>query len=263
MKNICYDVNLYNHDSCYQIRLNDRTIVNDLINIGLIKNKTYDQTKEDIDKLWSSIPEEYIPDFIRGLFDGDGWISFYIQKRGVNESCELCFCARNEHIVDLLNKWIYDNINYKCTKYISHNVWYTRIRDIKKIIVLGKILFKNFKYPYGHPKKAIPYLKHIGGIYKISDFGDPLFKVTIPTDINETDIDEIYKFIEHASNIENIYRKECKRNKEFNELFDCMDVEFNITLSKNDIECIYEKSINDRIHIQVNNLLDDFLLYFI
>ena len=89
-------------NNCTHLQFGSNDIVDDLVSIGIIPNKTYDQSSEDIDKLWNSIPEEYKPDFIRGLIDGDGWVRYFIQKRGVNESCNIGFCSHNQHIVDIL-----------------------------------------------------------------------------------------------------------------------------------------------------------------
>lgn len=47
-------------------------IFDDLKNIGIIENKTWDM---DIAKVISNIPNEYYKDFFRGYFDGDGSVS--------------------------------------------------------------------------------------------------------------------------------------------------------------------------------------------
>jgi len=57
------------HKSC-KIAIYSKTIKEDLINIGIVPNKTKEGIFIDVEK----IPEEYFYDFIRGLIDGDGSI---------------------------------------------------------------------------------------------------------------------------------------------------------------------------------------------
>ena len=202
MSNICKDVKSYKNSSCNKVGFSDKDLVDNLKSIGIIKNKTYNQTDEDVDRLWNYIPSEYLQDFIRGLIDGDGWISFFVQSRGVNESSEFGFCARNEHIVDLLNNWIFEKVGYTCKKYISNGVWYTRIRDYKTVIKIGKILFEHFEYPCSHPEKAIKYIKRLNESYNIGSFGDELFTISTPVYLDLNDPENVYNFLHKISDIE-------------------------------------------------------------
>ena len=55
----------------YTLTINRKSMVEDLENLGISENKSL--TVE-----MPNVPEEYMPDFIRGVIDGDGWV----QDRG-------------------------------------------------------------------------------------------------------------------------------------------------------------------------------------
>lgn len=67
--------------SAQQLQIGSKNIVNDLINIGIVPNKTKLQTIENTEALWMSIPDEFKNSFIRGMIDGDGWVKYYVQKK--------------------------------------------------------------------------------------------------------------------------------------------------------------------------------------
>jgi intein/homing endonuclease len=50
-------------------RINNKSLYNKLLEIGLTPNKS-------LTLQWPKIPKEYYRDFVRGFFDGDGSISF-------------------------------------------------------------------------------------------------------------------------------------------------------------------------------------------
>ena len=190
-------------NNCTHLQFGSNDIVDDLVSIGIIPNKTYDQSSEDIDKLWNSIPEEYKPDFIRGLIDGDGWVRYFIQKRGVNESCNIGFCSHNQHIVDILIDYIDKKYSYKCTKQYDGSTFRFNISDYNKSIEIGKDLYKHFKYPFGHPKKAATWIKRIGDTYPYASYKDLKFQMVIPA----FDLSPIEKFtyLSTLDNIEDTY----------------------------------------------------------
>ena len=55
----------------YSIDISRKVIVDDLRKLGVVEGKTHIMTFPDV-------PDEYLPHFIRGVVDGDGWI----QERG-------------------------------------------------------------------------------------------------------------------------------------------------------------------------------------
>ena len=55
----------------YRISINSKILIENIINIGIIPNKTYNT---QIECLLDSVPSEFYKDFVRGYFDGDGHI---------------------------------------------------------------------------------------------------------------------------------------------------------------------------------------------
>lgn len=252
--NITCNVNMINHDSCYKVDISCKNITQKLIEIGIVENKTYNQTNKDIDALFLSIPECYKSDFLRGLIDGDGWVSFYVQKRGVNESGEIGFCARSEFIIDKINEIISKTINYNPHKYQSHNIWYTRIRDINKAIEFGKYLFQNFKYPFGHPKKSIKYINHLNNNFQNSEYGDPNFEITLPIDFYNFSPEDRFSFYTEISKEEYSYKSQ---KDKFN-IQNNMNVEFNLIVDLSNI--FLNKHENDiNVHQKQYNAIIDII----
>lgn len=201
--NIC----VYDDKNCKQLMIGSKTIVNDLINLGIVPNKTRVQTDDNIISLWNSIPDNFKGDFIRGCIDGDGYVRFFIQKRGVNESCNIGFCSIKEILIDKIIDFIYDKFNYKCGKYKCKNLYKLYITDRNKAIEIGDYLYSNFKYPFGHPKKASTWIKRINKQYPIADYKDPKFQIIKPTWINDNSPESIFDFIKSLDCCENSYTK--------------------------------------------------------
>ena len=193
--------------NCRQLAIGSKAIVNDLINIGIVPNKTREQTDEHINMLWESIPDDYKGDFIRGCIDGDGYVTFFIQKRGINESCDIGFCSVKEILIDKIIDFIYNKFNYKCGKGKDKSIYKLHITDIKKAIEIGKYLYSNFKYPFGHPKKASAWIKRINEIYPVADYKDPKFQIIQPCWLGNSSPETIYSFVKVISSCEDSYTK--------------------------------------------------------
>lgn len=191
-------------NNCRHLQLGNKTIVDDLISYGIVPNKTYEQTDENIDTLWNSIPEKFKSDFIRGLIDGDGNVSYFIQKRGINESCNIGFVSIKERLIDILIDYIYNKFNYKCGKDKEGNIYKLRITNYKKSLEIGKFLYTNFKYPFGHPKKASAWISRIGDCYEIANFKDQKFIMILPS-WNLTPLEK-FMLIKHFNNCEDSYK---------------------------------------------------------
>lgn len=73
----------------YSLIINSVKLYNDLVKMGFHNKKTYDA------KVPNNLPEEYYSDLIRGMIDGDGFVSFVKDKRestvglvGTKDICE-------------------------------------------------------------------------------------------------------------------------------------------------------------------------------
>lgn len=192
---------------CRQLQLGSKTLVNDLIKLGIVPNKVKNQTDSNIITLWESVPDEFKGDFIRGCIDGDGYVTFFTQKDAINESCNIGFCSVKEILVDKIINFIYSKFNYKCGKCIDGNIYKLYISDRKKAIEIGDYLYSNFKYPFGHPKKASTWIKRIGKSYPIADYKDYKFKIIKPLWIDNSSPESIFNFIKAMDCCENSYTK--------------------------------------------------------
>lgn len=193
--------------NCRQLQIGSKTIVNDLINLGIVPNKTRVQTDENINTLWNSVPEDFKGDFIRGCIDGDGYVTFFTQQKAVNESCSIGFCSVKETLIDKIIDFIYTKFNYKCGKSRDKSVYKLYITDRKKAIEIGKYIYKNFKYPFGHPKKASAWINIIHEHYPIADYKDHKFQIIEPSWLTTSSPEAIYAYIKGLDNCEISYTK--------------------------------------------------------
>ena len=172
--------------NCNQLTIGSKKIAKRLSELGIVPNKSKTQTDENIDTLWSAIPDHYKCDFIRGLIDGDGCVRYFVQKKGVNESCHINLCSTQKHLLDLVANWLGENFDYKPRVFFDKIVYRIIITDYKKSIEIGKTLYRNFKYPFGHPKKASTWIKRLNEKYDFSSYKDEKFQVIIPPYLNES-----------------------------------------------------------------------------
>lgn len=193
--------------NCIQLQIGSKAIVNDLINLGIVPNKTKVQTDEDIITLWNSIPEEFKGDFIRGCIDGDGHVTFFTQKKAINESCNIGFYSVKEILVDKIIELINTKFNYKCGKTKDKNLYKLSITDRKKAIEIGKYLYTNFKYPFGHPKKASAWISRINECYPIADYKDCKFQIIEPQWLRSSSPMPIYTFVRAMDTCEDCYTR--------------------------------------------------------
>jgi len=63
-----------NWKTAYQIQIGSKEMFGDLLKRGMKPNKTATLT-------FPKVPTKYLPDFVRGYFDGDGYVHYGIYKR--------------------------------------------------------------------------------------------------------------------------------------------------------------------------------------
>ena len=100
------------------LSIHNKEFVESIVSFGIIPNKS----QLGIDT--SKIPRQYIKDFIRGYFDGDGCIGVYFNKEKINAICYIC--SNTEEILQFIKSFLPAEIH--C--YISKNkkMYYLRIR---------------------------------------------------------------------------------------------------------------------------------------
>lgn len=69
-----------------------KILAQDLESLGCVPNKTYKEIR------LPEIPKEFYPDFIRGVFDGDGSVSISKDKKKIN--CYIC-CSSLSFLLDI------------------------------------------------------------------------------------------------------------------------------------------------------------------
>ena len=160
-----------------------------LIAKGVVPNKSYVQTAQHIDLLWSSLPAALVPSFLRGFLDGDGSIRFFRQNNpGSTDSCNVSW-AGNEHLLAKISSWLSVEFNYKATAaLVSGTSILYRIAvtqpDVGEAVV--RRLLCGFRFPYGNPVKTARMLARVGGIYPIACIGASTFKFILPPGIMNT-----------------------------------------------------------------------------
>lgn len=117
-----------------KIELNSKTLIKDLINLGVIQNKSLILTFPN------HIPNEFMHDFIRGYFDGDGCI-YNSQGRimlnfvGSEDFCK-GFCL-----------WLENNLNIKvkCKQDKRGKSWYLYILRIADVLKFCNYIYQDEK----------------------------------------------------------------------------------------------------------------------
>lgn len=127
-----------NTETCC-IRVVSDIICNDLRQYGIIPNKTY------LTKHLPNIPKEFLPHFLRGLLDGDGWIS--IDKSGyyhiglVSYSRSICEDFQ-KYCNSLINKKSKSKITLKEKNGHSYTCQFQGLENTKQ---LATVLYKDNK----------------------------------------------------------------------------------------------------------------------
>jgi thymidylate synthase ThyX len=169
---------------CRNVSIVSKQLHSDLIEKGIVPNKTYEQTTADIDRLWNSVPASLIPDFLRGFLDGDGTVRFFTQPNpGETPSVNLSWCGHPD-LLDRIGGWLHKNYDYpatvsllkECKNQLSKIGIHTP--QVAKRVCFD--LYSHFQFPYGHPKKACRIMEQIGWNYPIASWGDPNFQVILP-----------------------------------------------------------------------------------
>ena len=122
-----------NSETCC-VRVSSPQIANDLEKYGIIRNKTYQTTH------LPKIKESVLPHFIRGLIDGDGWIT-----KGKNGRYYVGFCSYSKSVCEDFKRYceilINDKINNSILK--SNNCYSCTFQNQSQIKRLITALYKD------------------------------------------------------------------------------------------------------------------------
>lgn len=133
------------YSKCKSARLNidSKIIINDLLKLGLAPRKS-------LTLKTPNIPKKYLIDFYRGLFDGDGGITF-----GENGSIQVHLCGTLEVVTDF---------KIFCESYLSKKYPIRKNHSIWSYIICGrnaiKILDILYQRGFGLSRKKISYITY-------------------------------------------------------------------------------------------------------
>lgn len=131
---IIYDVR--SNSTCCSVEFVDEQIFNDLRKYGIIPNKTYMINRIPYDK----IPEEYLKNFVLGLFDGDGNLNCSKNFSDVTLGYTAYYQTEVEDFQYLINKLA--NIHTKNKNFFT-SAWHTQWRGRKQVLQILDILYEN------------------------------------------------------------------------------------------------------------------------
>jgi hypothetical protein len=112
----------------YKLCITSNKMRKDLENFGLTPNKTFDLN-------FPEIPEIYLKDFIRGLWDGDGSVSNPLTKQKTKILLVSSFVCANYNFINRLNEILPTNVKSKIhqrhRKNTLYNITYRAFSSIK------------------------------------------------------------------------------------------------------------------------------------
>lgn len=114
---------------CSTFSVKRKKWVDDLSQYGMIPNKTYKTYLPKLD-------EEYMPHLIRGMIDGDGWVSY--------KSHQLGFCG-TEQCVTQVRDYLSEKLDVYKVKVLQAeaHLWQITWASIKDIEKIGNFLYEN------------------------------------------------------------------------------------------------------------------------
>lgn len=125
------------NSTCCSVEFVSEQIYNDLINFGIVPNKTYKSQHIPFHK----IPSQFIPAFLLGLFDGDGSLSC---SENYSTDVTLNFTSFYQSVVEDFQLEI-DKLINKTThnKNFFTSAWHTQWRGRQQVLSILNILYTN------------------------------------------------------------------------------------------------------------------------
>jgi thymidylate synthase ThyX len=191
----------------HSLNIYSEHLVNDLVIKGIIPDKSHKQTKENINSLWNSVPNEFIPDFIRGILDGDGWVRFFLQNEKT-KSCNIGWSG-NQFLLNKISEWFKETFNYVAKVSLvsgCDNTYRLSITTPSKAKEITSKLYKNFIFPFGHPNKTSKVYNFNKFNYIVETIGDDKFCIIQPLWIKNLNV-ENWIWLENMYIAEDSYRE--------------------------------------------------------
>jgi intein/homing endonuclease len=114
----------------HRLRIGSHKIYYDLENIGLHPRKSLDME-------FPQVPYRFLPDFVRGYFDGDGCLAFEKMKNRPHDRLKVIFTSGSKRFLDSLEYALKTRCLGKTSKvYDSHNSYQLSYRSKDALKVL-------------------------------------------------------------------------------------------------------------------------------
>jgi intein/homing endonuclease len=121
-------------------RINSERLCNSLAKYGIVPNKTM-----NTHHLPNNIPKEYLRHFLRGVFDGDGWISIKFDKYYcMGYVC--CYASMAEDFRTMANSLIEDKNDVKITNKGGEHSYVIQFQRTVQVKQLAAALYKDSNY---------------------------------------------------------------------------------------------------------------------
>ena len=128
--------------------INSKIIKNDLQNLGIT-------SKKSLTVPFPEVPEEFLPSFIRGVIDGDGWV----QKRGNVMNITTASEQFADGLLSVFQNWgLRSEITIEMTQ-ASRKIFRVWVKGKNTLPRLAEIIYNNVPEHYISNKKALM-LKH-------------------------------------------------------------------------------------------------------
>ena len=131
-----------NSSKSYSLINTNVSTINKLKELGIIENKTYYQQ-------YPSIPDDYVYDFIRGIFDGDGCV--YISNKSYDQYFSISITSASEAFtngfVEQLKQLGYSPraVLDSRRRYSEHKTYYIKLNKQEEIKTFMFNIYKNAK----------------------------------------------------------------------------------------------------------------------
>ncbi|MBW2994800.1 hypothetical protein KY312_00460 [Candidatus Woesearchaeota archaeon] len=134
----------------FRLRISNPIILKDIKNLGIVPNKT--KTIK-----FPFIPERFLRDFIRGYFDGDGWITIRNRKNRGYKEINIGFACGSRTFLKSLVQKLNENLNF------SNN----NLRKRKKVTKNRKVTYC-YQIEY-YSQRAMSLIKYLYDDLKDND----------------------------------------------------------------------------------------------
>ncbi len=112
--------------------INSKVIKNDLGNFGILPNKSRNVP-------FPTMPDKYLPSFIRGVIDGDGWV----QKTGYVMNITTASKSFADGLLNVFKSW---NLRSEITEELTKNekpVFRVWVKGKESLPILARIIYNN------------------------------------------------------------------------------------------------------------------------